>query len=191
MNTRKPLSRASIPYIIAALIGLTLYLVALPRAGAQDMRDTPAVTRTLEASVLAQLPPSDTETPGTLEPSNSNATPPLSNPGQLFTSDVILSLVFLLTVPLTTLVGWLFKLEGATASIVANVVLNFLAKGVTLVVTNQATPLFAAVAFAVGVVLDKTIYDLLTKPKAEKIATLQAENAILARGGTISKPGGE
>lgn len=101
------------------------------------------------------------------------ATPPLSNVGQLFTPEVILALVFLLTIPLTTLVGTVFRLEGATASIVANVILNALAKGVVLVLTGQATLGFAAVATIIGIVLDKAIYDLIVKPKNEQISKLK------------------
>lgn len=103
------------------------------------------------------------------------STPPLSNIGSLFTPEVILALVFLFTIPLTTLVGTVFHLEGATASIVANVILNALAKGVVLVVTGQATIGFALVATLVGIVLDKAIYDLIVRPKNQQIKELKGD----------------
>jgi hypothetical protein len=99
--------------------------------------------------------------------------PPLSDLGQLFTPEVILMLVFVLTMPVTSLVKRWFGLEGATANIVSNVLLNAVGKGLILFATGQATWQFAVVAFVLGVALDKTVYDLLTKGKSERISELE------------------
>jgi hypothetical protein len=100
---------------------------------------------------------------------------PQSDVGSLFTPQIVQTLVFLLTMPLTTVLSTVLKLEGTTASLVCNVILNALAKGVVLVITVQATPLYAFVAFAIGVLTDKVVYDLLVKHKNEKIGTLEAK----------------
>lgn len=108
-------------------------------------------------------------------PPPTDATPPLTNVGQLFTPEIILALVFLLTLPLTTLVKKLFRLEGNTANIVSNVILNALAKGLVLVSTGQSTIGFAIIATLLGIVLDKSIYDLLTQGKQQKIQQLEKD----------------
>jgi hypothetical protein len=161
-------SRVILALCMAA--GVAMLVLSFIPAQAHDM-PVPFVN-----ALVAQTPDPVLETPSELP---TPPAPPLSSAGQLFTPEIILSLVFLLTLPLTTLVGTLFRLEGATASIVANVILNALAKGVILVSSGQATVGFAVVAFLVGVVLDKSIYDLLTKPKAEKIVALEAQNNTL------------
>jgi hypothetical protein len=92
---------------------------------------------------------------------------------EFFTPEVITTLVFLLTMPLTTLVGTLFRLEGATASTVANAVMNVVAKGIIMVIVGQATTGQAAVLTIVGILTDKVIYDLLTARKNAQIKELK------------------
>jgi len=95
---------------------------------------------------------------------------------EFFTPEVITTLVFLLTMPLTTLVGTLFRLEGATALVVANSVMNVVAKGIIMVTVGQATIGQAAVLTVVGILTDKVIYDLLTARKNAQIKGLKAGN---------------
>jgi len=95
---------------------------------------------------------------------------------EIFTPDVITTLVFLLTMPLTTLVGTLFRLEGATASIVANSIMNVVAKGIVMVTVGQATIGQAGVLIVVGILTDKVIYDLLVARKSAQIKKLEAGN---------------
>ncbi len=144
---------AFLPIIALLAIGI---FASLARAEGADL-----LIRS-SADLLPNPPPTD-------------AVPPLSDVGQLFTPEVILALVFLLTMPLTTLIKHWFRLEGDTANIITNVVLNAIAKGITLVVAGQATWQFAVVAFVLGVALDKTIYDLLTRGKQEQIAQLEKD----------------
>lgn len=151
------LCRVAVYTILWLLLQLVLTAFAVQ---AQD--DLPRVSPLPPiVTVVSAPPPTDT--------------PPLSDVGQLFTPEIILMLVFLLTMPLTTLIKRLIDLQGNTANIVTNVILNALAKGVTLIATGQATWQFALMAFILGVALDKTIYDLLTRDKQEKIVQLKKD----------------
>ncbi len=100
--------------------------------------------------------------------------PPLTSPAQLLTPEVILALVFLLTVPATEVFKRLFKTQEL-ASAAANVVLNALTKGVLLVLTGQATLGFAALSVLLGIVLDKVFYDFITGRSREKVIAATAK----------------
>ena len=146
-------------YIFAVVLLLAVFFTIAP-ANAQD--ELPRVSLVPPIVTLETPPPTD-------------AAPPLADVGQLFTPEIILALVFLLTLPLTTLTKKLFRLEGNTANIVANVILNAVAKGLVLVSTGQSTIGFALIATVLGIVLDKSIYDLLTRGKQQKIETLEKD----------------